>query len=148
VVSDGTAAVPSSDCGICGSGALARAKIQDRAGDDLVGADVAALGLALAAAELTFDADLSALLERPGNRHLTCLRKSSASTCWGRLSRCRQISPTRTQGGGSIVNINSGTAFMTIPEYSGYSSSKRALVGFSLAARAELAKDHIVVSEV
>src|ERR1700720_4623604 len=54
----------------------------------------------------------------------------------------------RTQGGGSIVNINSGTAFMTIPQYSVYSSSKRALLGFSLTERAELDKDHIVVSEV
>jgi short-subunit dehydrogenase len=54
----------------------------------------------------------------------------------------------RRQGGGSIVNVNSGTAFMTIPQYSVYSSSKRALLGFSLAARAELAGDDIVVSEV
>ncbi len=54
----------------------------------------------------------------------------------------------RAQGGGSIVNINSGTAFMTIPQYSVYSSSKRALLGFSLTARAELEKDRIAVSEV
>ena len=54
----------------------------------------------------------------------------------------------RAQGAGSIVNVNSGTAFMTIPQYSVYSSSKRALLGFSLTARAELAKDGIVVSEV
>ncbi|HEX3376317.1 MAG TPA: SDR family oxidoreductase [Candidatus Acidoferrales bacterium] len=54
----------------------------------------------------------------------------------------------RAQGGGSIVNINSGTAFMTIPQYSVYSASKRALVGFSLTARAELEKDSIVVSEI
>jgi NAD(P)-dependent dehydrogenase (short-subunit alcohol dehydrogenase family) len=54
----------------------------------------------------------------------------------------------RAQGGGSIVNINSGTAFMTLPQYSVYSSSKRALLGFSLTARAELEKDRIVVSEV
>ena len=54
----------------------------------------------------------------------------------------------RAQGGGSIVNINSGTAFMTIPQYSVYSSSKRALLGFSLTARAELEKDRIVVSEI
>jgi len=54
----------------------------------------------------------------------------------------------RGQGRGSIVNVNSGTAFMTIPAYSVYSSSKRALLGFSLAARAELATDGIVVSEV
>jgi NAD(P)-dependent dehydrogenase (short-subunit alcohol dehydrogenase family) len=44
----------------------------------------------------------------------------------------------RAQGGGSIVNINSGSAFMTVPQYSVYSSSKRALLGFSLTARAEL----------
>ncbi|MDX1931211.1 MAG: SDR family oxidoreductase [Capsulimonadales bacterium] len=54
----------------------------------------------------------------------------------------------RSRGGGNIVNVNSGTAFMTIPQYSVYSSSKRALLGFSLTARAELAKDGIVVSEV
>lgn len=54
----------------------------------------------------------------------------------------------RSQGAGSIVNVNSGTAFMTIPEYSVYSSSKRALLGFSLTARAELEKDSIIVSEV
>ena len=54
----------------------------------------------------------------------------------------------RGQGGGSIVNINSGTAFMAIPQYGVYSSSKRALLGFSLTARAELARDGIVVGEV
>src|ERR1700727_3171994 len=54
----------------------------------------------------------------------------------------------RAQGVGSLVNINSGTAFMTLPQYSVYSSSKRALLGFSLTARTELEKDHIVVSEV
>jgi short-subunit dehydrogenase len=54
----------------------------------------------------------------------------------------------RAQGGGSIVNVNSGTAFMTVPQYSVYTSSKRALLGFSLTARAELEKDRIVVSEV
>lgn len=54
----------------------------------------------------------------------------------------------RQQGGGSIVSVNSGTAFMTVPEYSVYSSSKRALLGFTQTARVELAKDNIVVSEV
>jgi len=54
----------------------------------------------------------------------------------------------RAQGSGSIVNINSGTAFMAIPQYSVYSASKRALLGFSLTARTELEKDHIVVSEI
>jgi NAD(P)-dependent dehydrogenase (short-subunit alcohol dehydrogenase family) len=54
----------------------------------------------------------------------------------------------RAQGAGSIVSVNSGTAFMTIPQYSVYSASKRALLGFTLTARAELEKDGIVVSEV
>jgi NAD(P)-dependent dehydrogenase (short-subunit alcohol dehydrogenase family) len=54
----------------------------------------------------------------------------------------------RAVGGGSIVNVNSGTAFMTVPEYGVYSSSKRALLGISLTARAELEKDGIVVSEI
>jgi short-subunit dehydrogenase len=54
----------------------------------------------------------------------------------------------RARGTGSIVNINSGTAFMTVPKYSVYSSSKRALVGFSNTAREELAGDGIVVSQV
>jgi short-subunit dehydrogenase len=54
----------------------------------------------------------------------------------------------RSQGGGCIVNINSGTAFMAVPQYSVYSASKRALLGFSLTARAELENDRIVVSEI
>ena len=54
----------------------------------------------------------------------------------------------RARGGGSIVNINSGTAFMTVPQYSVYSASKRALLGFSLTARSELEKSGIVVSEI
>jgi short-subunit dehydrogenase len=54
----------------------------------------------------------------------------------------------RAQGGGSIVNVNSGTAFMALPQYSVYSASKRALLGFSLTARAELQKDGIVVGEI
>jgi NAD(P)-dependent dehydrogenase (short-subunit alcohol dehydrogenase family) len=54
----------------------------------------------------------------------------------------------RQAGGGSIVNIGSGTAFLAIPGYSVYSSTKRALTGFSLTARAELAADKIRVSIV
>ena len=50
--------------------------------------------------------------------------------------------------GGAIVNVNSGTAFMSIPAYSAYSSSKRALLGVSMTAREELQSDNIVVSEV
>lgn len=54
----------------------------------------------------------------------------------------------RTAGAGVIVNVNSGTSFMTIPDYSVYSASKRALLGVTQTARGELAADGIVVSEV
>ena len=54
----------------------------------------------------------------------------------------------REQGYGTIVNINSGTAFMRVPGYAVYSSSKRALVGVSFTAREELGKDGILVSQV
>lgn len=54
----------------------------------------------------------------------------------------------RKAGGGAIVNVNSGTAFMTIPGYSVYSASKRALLGFTQTARGELADDGIAVSDV
>lgn len=54
----------------------------------------------------------------------------------------------RAQGEGCIVNVNSGTAFMAVPQYSVYSSSKRALAGFGLTAREELSKDGIVVTQV
>lgn len=54
----------------------------------------------------------------------------------------------RRAGAGAIVNVNSGTAFMTIPGYSVYSASKRALLGFTQTARGELADDGIAVSEV
>jgi len=54
----------------------------------------------------------------------------------------------RATGAGVIINVNSGTSFMTIPDYSVYSASKRALLGVTQTARAELAPDGIVVSEV
>jgi short-subunit dehydrogenase len=54
----------------------------------------------------------------------------------------------RQQGGGTIVNISSGTTLMYAPGLSGYSATKRALNGLSLTARGELAKDKIVVSVV
>ena len=67
----------------------------------------------------------------------------------GPIVAMQAVIPTmRSQGGGSIVNVNSGTAFMAVPQYSVYSASKRALLGFSLTARAELEKDRIVVSEI
>jgi len=67
----------------------------------------------------------------------------------GPIVAMQAVIPTmRAAGGGAIVNVNSGTAFMTVPQYSVYSASKRALLGFSLTARMELEPDGIVVSEV
>ena len=54
----------------------------------------------------------------------------------------------RKQGGGTIVNISSGTTLMYAPGLSGYSATKRALNGLSLTGRNELAGDNIVVSVV
>jgi len=54
----------------------------------------------------------------------------------------------KEQGGGSIINISSGTALMNLPGMSPYSSSKRALAGISLAAREELKQFGVVVSVV
>ncbi len=62
----------------------------------------------------------------------------------------QEVTPImRKQGGGSIVNISSGTVFMQpFPRMSTYVASKRALATFSLVAREELKKDNIIVSVV
>jgi short-subunit dehydrogenase len=52
----------------------------------------------------------------------------------------------RAGGGGSILNISSGTALMDLPGMIPYVASKKALAGISLAARQELQSDGIVVS--
>lgn len=54
----------------------------------------------------------------------------------------------RRNGGGTIVNISSGTTLMYAPGLSGYSATKRALNGLTLTARQELAIDKITVSVV
>ncbi len=54
----------------------------------------------------------------------------------------------RTQGGGVIVNVSSGTTQAILPGVAPYSSTKHALNNLSLVARAELAPDHIRVSVV
>ncbi len=67
----------------------------------------------------------------------------------GPLVAMQQVIPVmRAQGGGTIINISSGTALMHLPGMSPYSSSKRALAGISLAARQELQADKITVSVV
>jgi len=52
----------------------------------------------------------------------------------------------RPQGGGTIVNISSGTTRMILPGVGAYASTKAALNMLSQVARAELAADNIVVS--
>lgn len=67
----------------------------------------------------------------------------------GPLVAMQQVIPLmRKQGEGAIINISSGTALMHLPNMSAYASTKRALVGISLAAREELKEDNIAVSVV
>jgi len=54
----------------------------------------------------------------------------------------------KSQGGGTIVNISSGTALIHLPNMGAYSSLKRALAAISLTAREELKNDNIVVSVI
>lgn len=54
----------------------------------------------------------------------------------------------RKQGGGTIVNVSSGTALMHLLNMGGYSALKRALADISLTAREELKKDNIIVCVV
>lgn len=57
----------------------------------------------------------------------------------------RVIPLMKSQGGGTIVNISSGTALMYLPNMGAYSSLKRALAAISLTAREELKDENIVV---
>jgi len=67
----------------------------------------------------------------------------------GPVAAMQEVIPImRKQGGGTIINISSGTALMHLPGISAYSSSKRAIAGIGLAARQELANDRITVSVV
>ncbi len=56
------------------------------------------------------------------------------------------IPKMRAQGGGAIVNISSRVSKNYFPMLGAYASTKYALNALSLTARAELAKDGIVVS--
>jgi short-subunit dehydrogenase len=58
------------------------------------------------------------------------------------------IAPMRAQGAGAIVNVSSGTSRMTLPGVGAYAATKSALNMLSDVARAELADDGIVVSNV
>jgi short-subunit dehydrogenase len=58
----------------------------------------------------------------------------------------RAIPKMREHGGGMILNISSRVSKNYYPNLSAYASTKYALNAISLTARAELEKDHIVVS--
>ena len=67
----------------------------------------------------------------------------------GPLAAMQQVIPImRKQGGGTIINVSSGTALMYLPYNGAYSGLKRALSNISLTAREELKKDNIIVSVV
>jgi NADP-dependent 3-hydroxy acid dehydrogenase YdfG len=67
----------------------------------------------------------------------------------GPIAAMQAVIPAmRSQGGGMVINVSSGTSLMYLPFMSGYSGLKRALNAVSLTARQELAKDKIIVSVV
>ncbi len=60
---------------------------------------------------------------------------------------CRAIAPVmRAHGGGTIVNISSGTPFRGVPFLLHYVTSKGAIVAFTRALAKELGKDEIRVN--
>jgi NAD(P)-dependent dehydrogenase (short-subunit alcohol dehydrogenase family) len=68
---------------------------------------------------------------------------------WGPLFLVLATLPhMRNQGGGRIVNISSVGGRISVPHLVPYSASKFALTGLSDGLRAELARDHIVVTTV
>jgi short-subunit dehydrogenase len=58
------------------------------------------------------------------------------------------IPQMRAQGGGAIINVSSRVSKNYYPMLGAYASTKYALNALSLTARAELEKDHIVVSVI
>jgi NAD(P)-dependent dehydrogenase (short-subunit alcohol dehydrogenase family) len=60
---------------------------------------------------------------------------------------CRAVVPVmRSQGGGKIVNISSGTPFRGVPFLLHYVTSKGAIVAFTRALAKELGKDNVLVN--
>jgi short-subunit dehydrogenase len=65
---------------------------------------------------------------------------------YGVLQAMQTVIPImRKQGGGMILNISSKVSKNYFPNLAAYASTKYALNALSLTARAELAKDHIIV---
>jgi NAD(P)-dependent dehydrogenase (short-subunit alcohol dehydrogenase family) len=60
---------------------------------------------------------------------------------------CRAVVPVmRTQGGGKIVNISSGTPFRGVPFLLHYVTSKGAIVALTRALAKEVGKDNVLVN--
>lgn len=67
----------------------------------------------------------------------------------GPLIAMKEVIPVmRMQGGGAIVNVSSGTAFMQLENMGLYSALKVALAQISKTAAVELKDDHVNVSVV
>ena len=67
----------------------------------------------------------------------------------GPLAAMQQVIPyMRKQGGGTIINVSSAVALMTLPNNAPYASIKRALAVMTLTAREELKDNNITVSVV
>ena len=67
----------------------------------------------------------------------------------GPLIAMQQVIPImKAQGGGSIINISSGTALMHLSGMGAYAAVKSALAHLSLTAREELKRDKINVSVI
>jgi NAD(P)-dependent dehydrogenase (short-subunit alcohol dehydrogenase family) len=60
---------------------------------------------------------------------------------------CKAVVPVmRSQGGGKIVNISSGTPFRGVPFLLHYVTSKGAIVALTRALAKELGKDNVLVN--
>lgn len=70
-------------------------------------------------------------------------------TCgyWSVVYPCRAVAPAMAQrGSGHILNVSSVAGFLAIYGYTGYSSAKYAVVGFSEALRFEMRPEGVLVS--
>jgi NAD(P)-dependent dehydrogenase (short-subunit alcohol dehydrogenase family) len=75
--------------------------------------------------------------------------RAMAVNFWGPLRFMRAVTPSMiASGGGRIANVSSVGGLVAVPHLLPYVSSKFALTGFSLGARAELAKDGVGVCTV
>jgi len=76
-------------------------------------------------------------------------RETMEVNFWSAVETSLAVVPRMTQRGfGRIVNVGSVGGKMPVPHLAAYCASKFALVGFSSAMRAELAKDGILVTTV